>query len=460
MREKKKSRKNRRESIFYRFAMALYKKSCIRKLPFFSGRQVEADLIRLCPDENPEWIKTEYYVRKLALFLMIIMLGTLFAAAAKINEEMNAVLREGGILQRGSPGEEGTQVTVRAEYGEETYDFQIQLAARQMREEEAGEWMSELMKALPRVILGENESLENVVSDLILRERYGECPVTVQWESSRPDILDESGRIQPVGERADITLKAVLACGEYIQERTLEVTILPEILSEEEKQYRELKEYLVNFEKETREEENLQLPKIWNGKAIDWNQKKEHKALLLWTGSLFAAILVYCFSDRDLHARLEKRRKALAEEYPDVVHELVLLMGAGMTMRGAFRKMADDYEEKKYTDKRYLPAYEDILYMCREMQSGVSEGVAYEQFGRRTGVQQYIRLSGLLMQNLKRGNAALPERLREEAYRAGEEKLQQCRKRGEEAGTKLLMPMVMMLAVVMLLIMIPAFHGI
>ena len=72
-------------------------------------------------------------------------------------------------------------------------------------------------------------------------------------------------------------------------------------------------------------------------------------------------------------------------------------------------------------------------------------------------MQEYIRLCTLLTQNLKRGNSSLLERLREEADKISEERLQRSRKLGEEAGTKLLVPMVMMLAVVMVMIMIPAF---
>ena len=48
------------------------------------------------------------------------------------------------------------------------------------------------------------------------------------------------------------------------------------------------------------------------------------------------------------------------------------------------------------------------------------------------------------------------DRLREEADKAAQERLQQSRRLGEEAGTKLLIPMVLMLAVVMAMIMIPA----
>lgn len=446
-----------KKTCFYRLAMALYKRICIRKLPFFKSRQVETDLIQLHPGESLEWVKTEYYVWKLTLFLMIVLVGTLFAVAAGVNAGTDDLLREDGVLQRGSPGEEEMQVIVRADDGEESYDFQIQLASRQPGEEEAQGLMKELLEELPQYILGENESLTAVSSDLKLWESYGTFPVTVEWESSRPDIVAASGEIRPAMQREDIILKAVLSCGEYSLEGLVELTVLPEVLSTEEKRYRELEDYLRTAEEESRQDESLQLPETWDGKKISWSRKREDKALLLWVGSLAAAVLVYFLSDRDLHEKLEKRKKALEEEYPDLVHELVLLVGAGMTTRGAFQKMAGDYEKKKKSDKRVMPAYEEILRTCREMQSGIAEGAAYERFGRRTGLQQYIRLNGLLMQNLKRGNSSLTERLREEAYKAGEIRLQQGKRLGEEAGTKLLVPMVMMLAVVMLLIMIPAF---
>ena len=101
-------------------------------------------------------------------------------------------------------------------------------------------------------------------------------------------------------------------------------------------------------------------------------------------------------------------------------------------------KIASEHEKKYGNQTGKRPAYDEVILTCRELQSGTSEGAAYEHFGRRTGLQEYIRLSTLLMQNLKRGNSALLERLREEADKAGEERLQQSKRLGEEAGTKLL----------------------
>ena len=61
------------------------------------------------------------------------------------------------------------------------------------------------------------------------------------------------------------------------------------------------------------------------------------------------------------------------------------------------------------------------------------------------------------MQNLKRGNSTLLERLREEADKSAAERLQQSKKLGEEAGTKLLLPMFLMLAIVLVIVIVPAF---
>ena len=47
--------------------------------------------------------------------------------------------------------------------------------------------------------------------------------------------------------------------------------------------------------------------------------------------------------------------------------------------------------------------------------------------------------------------------LREEMEAALREKMNQCRRAGEEASTKLLIPMVMILGIIMVIIMVPAF---
>ena len=61
-------------------------------------------------------------------------------------------------------------------------------------------------------------------------------------------------------------------------------------------------------------------------------------------------------------------------EYPDLVSKLALLLGAGMTLQGAFRKIAGAYGQKRTQNKTAeMPAYEEMLVACRQMESGVGE---------------------------------------------------------------------------------------
>ena len=99
---------------------------------------------------------------------------------------------------------------------------------------------------------------------------------------------------------------------------------------------------------------------------------------------------------------------------------------------------------------------EEMRQTCHEMDSGVTEAEGYENFGRRCDLQIYVRLGALLSQNLRKGTKGLSELLKLESIQAFEERKARA-KRLEEAGTKLLLPMFLMLAVVLIIVIVPAF---
>ena len=69
-------------------------------------------------------------------------------------------------------------------------------------------------------------------------------------------------------------------------------------------------------------------------------------------------------------------------------------------------------------------------------------------------------LGALLSQNLRKGTKGLTQMLRMEAIQAFEERKARAKRLGEEAGTKLLAPMFLMLAVVLVIVIVPAFLSI
>ena len=93
----------------------------------------------------------------------------------------------------------------------------------------------------------------------------------------------------------------------------------------------------------------------------------------------------------------------------------------------------------------------------REMQRGTPESECYEHFGMRCGLPVYRKFAVMLSQNLRKGTKGLAELLQREAAGAFEERKAAARKLGEETSTRLLGPMFLMLGVVLMIIVVPAF---
>lgn len=130
-----------------------------------------------------------------------------------------------------------------------------------------------------------------------------------------------------------------------------------------------------------------------------------------------------------------------------------------MTVPNAWQRVVKDYCAKKQETGKKRYAYEEMLLTIYEMESGVTQTKAYERFGRRCRVQSYNRLATMLSQNVRKGATNLAVLLREEAAYAFEERKHTARRLGEKAGTKLLVPMMMLLGMIMVVIMVPAFQG-
>ena len=147
----------------------------------------------------------------------------------------------------------------------------------------------------------------------------------------------------------------------------------------------------------------------------------------------------------------------LALDYADVVYQLMVYIGAGLTVRKAWECIVENYERRKESHKgRIRPAYEEMAQTLRQIRYGEPEGKAMEAFGRRCGLQPYMKLSSLLEQNRRTGTKNLQQLLEQEMSAAWEEQKHAARRLGEEAGTRLLIPLFLMLIVVMVIIMVPA----
>ena len=233
-----------------------------------------------------------------------------------------------------------------------------------------------------------------------------------------------------------------------------------EEMDEEEIQRKELSQSILAYNEEKGDEGYYYLPSEWDGKGLSWERPRDNSGSLLAALFLVAAAATLLLKRREKEAAKEKRAQSMLMDYPEVIMRFCLLVQSGMTVRNVFAKMGDDYQRKRGEEVR--PVYEEILTTCYEIEAGVSELEAYHRFGERCSQVKYKTFATLLIQNLQKGSRQLTAMLEKESQEAWEDRKRRARVMGEEAATRLLFPMILMMVCVMIIVMVPAllsFYG-
>lgn len=367
-------------------------------------------------------------------------------------------------LQRASHGEgELLYELMIQELGEEgrKIPVTIRVEERQYSDEEAEVLYDTVLPELTERILGGNESLEAVRSDLDLvrvLEPYG---LTVRWESENVERVDTFGTVVNSGvseEGEPVWLKAVLTDGTHTREYDIRVTVLPPALNGDELLREKIMEACRRLDVRQKTENQLVLPEeVAGGKVSYYRERDTDYTVIPILGILLAFLWAAREKMKEQNAKKQREQLVLLD-YSEIVSKFMVFISSGMTIRTAWERIAAGYEKTVQTGSREArPAYEEMCHTISQLKSGMAEGRAYGEFGRRCGLQPYVKLAALLEQNRKTGSKNLKSALELEMVSAFEQRKNLAKKLGEEAGTKLLLPLFLMLGVVMVMIVVPAF---
>lgn len=383
----------------------------------------------------------------------IILLGNLLGIGIFIKENKERSMK---YLERNPYGEGGYEETLLAETQGKTQEITVYVEEKSYTEKETENYMKAAKKELDKWL----KEVKKRGADFRFPMSLEGNPVQLSWSTGNPDLLSWEGipkeDISEEGESVEIV--ALLSLGETTEIWKEEITVYPPKLNEREKMQKEIqKEAELLSENPS---EPLYLPQTLQGEEVRYRKTGTETGGLICILSLILGVGVYPLQKEKEKKQQELIRKEMQRDYPDIIQKLVLFLRAGFTIRKALEKIVDGYlrsKEKYHAKERN--AYEEIVRTCREMQGGIYESEAYERFGTRCGISQYKILSVLLVQNLKKGNQNLLELLEREEAVAEDERKRSAKVRGEEASTKLLLPMVLQLIVVLMILMIPAFFS-
>ncbi len=421
---------------------------------------------------KPELPVRLFWYQRIATALTVFVLFNLLSLFGTLVDSGGLSLVDGRYIERPGYGEGSSELELKVKVKQEkeasqqedipdSQEVTVKVGEQRYTQSEADQLFEKAIEYLQKDMLGNNPSLEGVSERLNFCKAIPGTSVRVTWVPEDYKLISADGSIhnEDIPEEGITTsVKAVLDYYELKKEHRITLYILPKKYSAEEQFKQNLAEEMNDLSVKTAARPFLELPSRIGDYKLSWEQKSSDPGLSLFILGLVAVFAVWSYGGRQLETRLKKRKEQMLLDYPEVINKFTLLINAGMTIRQTWIKIAEDYSSKRdssQSQKRYL--YEEMLVTVRELKLGIPEKTAYEQFGRRIGLIPYIKFCSLLSQNLVKGTRGFTELLILEASEAFEDRKEAAKRLGEEAGTKLLIPMMVLLILVFLVIMIPAF---
>ncbi len=159
--------------------------------------------------------------------------------------------------------------------------------------------------------------------------------------------------------------------------------------------------------------------------------------------------LAWWYYDMQITDEMEKRQDEIRRDLSDVISKLALLVNAGMILMEAWDRVSLTGESTLYVEMRNT-----VMDMRN---SGKSEAAAILDFGARCMDQDIKKFSSTLVQNISKGNAELVSFLRQQSDASWTQRREYARQKGEEASSKLMLPIAGMMIGVMVMIVVPIF---
>lgn len=418
-------------------------------------------------NNSVEMQKVHYY-KKVSLILMIGISFTIITLLQSLSIQKNSTLQANQILRpNAGDGDQKVNIALDTDSGYQ-WNLDIKVSEKKLSGEEITALFMKVKAYIDEEMLGDNLSVDEVSSDLNLMKGIPGTSIDILWKAEDSTYIRVDGTVLNDNISKEGALVKLIAEITYYEQRILYtkyIKIVPKDFTEEELLYQSLKKQIDEINNNTQNQEILELPKKIGDNTLHWQGTKNNKLSgLLFLGVIASAAIVIGM-DSNLKKLSKIRQVQLLIDYPEIVSKFTLLLNAGMTIRGAFERITADYQrriererrDKKHTKSTPSYAYEELQVAMRELEVGKPETQVYESFGQRCTLLCYLRFSTIIVQNMKKGTKGIVQMLEMEAMEAFAERKECAKRLGEEAGTKLLGPMIGMLAIVLVIIMVPAF---
>lgn len=360
------------------------------------------------------------------------------------------------VLERPESGDGSREELLELKAEGKTYPFTVILQEIPWEEGEVHNLLLSASEGMEELFLNGNTDLSNICTDVCMLSDYPDKPIAVQWYLDTWEYLEPDGTVknEKLKTPVRVQVQAVLKMEDQSVTWDRDIQICPPQSLSMEQKLQILEDELQKMQTVSGSSEVV-LPQEVMEEPVSWHRPQDDR----WIWMAVLTVLTFCAvaigHRKDEEQALRLRERSMELDYAEIVSRLSLYMGAGISTRKAWERIVESYGKKNGEEER-RPAYEEMCTALHEMQSGISEALAYERFGTRCRMPAYLKLGTLLSQNLRKGTRGLAELLQEESREAFQNRKALAKKMGEECESKLLLPMLLMLLTVLIMIMYPA----
>ena len=177
--------------------------------------------------------------------------------------------------------------------------------------------------------------------------------------------------------------------------------------------------------------------------------KTEQLPILLILVLLFVAAF-WNLSLSRMKEKVQQRRESCEAEFPNMVSKLALLINSGMVLREAWRVTAYGKEGTLYTLMKQA---------CEDMENGESDIGAIYKFGVTSDSASIKKFTSAMIQGMQKGNSELADFMVSQTSELWAHKRQMALQQGEVAAGKLIIPLGITFAGIIMIIVSAAMQS-
>lgn len=173
-------------------------------------------------------------------------------------------------------------------------------------------------------------------------------------------------------------------------------------------------------------------------------------SIALFVVMLAGGAATYWYYGKATQDLIKKKTDDILSDFSDVVSKLALLVNSGMILTDAWERVSESSDGI---------IYEEMRRSVIEMRNGIPSADAFQQFGQRCMLLEIRKFTSTLIQGLLKGNRELAIMLTQQSTEVWELKKQLVKRKGELADSKLLLPMCLTFAGILIMVVIPIFSN-